>query len=94
MGFLGLAAISLAGEAGRFLPLFDTVNHFRPVLMAAALALLPGLFLARVDGKSPVEYVTQEQDKDRVRRVARALLADPADVLNDVARAWAEELDA
>lgn len=45
MGFLGLAAISLAGEAGRFLPLFDTVNHFRPFLMAAALALLPGLFL-------------------------------------------------
>lgn len=45
VGFLGLAAISLAGEAGRFLPLFDTVNHFRPFLMAAAIVLLPGLFL-------------------------------------------------
>lgn len=44
-GFLGLAVISLAGEAGRFLPLLDTVNHFRPFLMAAALVLLPGLFL-------------------------------------------------
>ena len=39
--------------------------------------LLPGLFLGRVDGKSPVEYLTEERDKDRVRRVARALLAEP-----------------
>jgi len=37
--------------------------------------LLPGLFLARVDGKSPVEYITDDADKNRVRRVARALLA-------------------
>ena len=28
--------------------------------------LLPALFLARVDGKSPVEYVTTEDDKERV----------------------------
>ena len=35
---------------------------------------LPGLFLARVDGKSPVEYLTDDNDKNRVRRVARALL--------------------
>jgi hypothetical protein len=37
-----------------------------------AAALLPGLFLARVDGKSPVEYLTDEADRDTVRRVARA----------------------
>jgi aminoglycoside phosphotransferase (APT) family kinase protein len=53
--------------------------------------LLPGLFLARVDGKSPVEYLT-EHDKSRVRRVATALLADPSDHLMDVAEAWGEEL--
>lgn len=66
----------------------------RAQLEARTARLLPGLFLARVDGKSPVEYVTQERDKDRVRRVARALLTDPADALSDVARAWAEELNA
>ena len=46
-------------------------------LEARAAHLLPGLFLARVDGKSPVEYITAEPDKDRVRRTARALLAAP-----------------
>ena len=40
-------------------------------------ALLPGLFLARVDGKSPVEYVTEDWQRDAVRRTARALLQNP-----------------
>jgi aminoglycoside phosphotransferase (APT) family kinase protein len=56
--------------------------------------LLPGLFLARVDGKSPVEYITEEADRNRVRRVARALLQRPPDRLADVRRAWTEELSA
>ncbi|WP_222440626.1 phosphotransferase family protein [Siccirubricoccus deserti] len=55
--------------------------------------LLPGLFLARVDGKSPVEYLTAERDKDRVRRVARALLAAPVERLGAVRAAWGEELE-
>jgi len=48
---------------------------------ARAARLLPALFLARVDGKSPVEYITAETDKDRVRRVgasAHRLAAQPA----------------
>ncbi len=56
--------------------------------------LLPALFLARVDGKSPVEYITREADRDRVRVVARRLLADPPDRLADVARTWKEEIAA
>ena len=40
--------------------------------------LLPGLFLARVDGKSPVEYLTAEAEKERVRRVAGRFLAEPS----------------
>jgi aminoglycoside phosphotransferase (APT) family kinase protein len=59
-----------------------------------AAHLLPGLFLARVDGKSPVEYITAEPDKDRVRRVARALLSDPPDTLDAIRRAWIQELRA
>ena len=41
-------------------------------------ALLPALFLARVDGKSPVEYLTGEAEKDAVRRHARSWIARPA----------------
>jgi aminoglycoside phosphotransferase (APT) family kinase protein len=57
-----------------------------------ASALLPGLFLARVDGKSPVEYVIAESDKARVRRLASAFLREPAATLDAVADEWEEEL--
>jgi aminoglycoside phosphotransferase (APT) family kinase protein len=55
-------------------------------------ALLPGLFLARVDGKSPAEYVTQDRDKDRVRRLASTLLREPVERLVQIADAWSAEL--
>ena len=61
-------------------------------LEARAAALLPGLLLARVDGKSPVEYITAEADRDVVRRVARALLAAPVARLGAVRDAWHSEL--
>jgi 5-methylthioribose kinase len=61
-------------------------------LEARAAALLPGLFLARVDGKSPVEYVTEESQRERVRRTARALLGAPVTQLARVAAAWRGEL--
>jgi aminoglycoside phosphotransferase (APT) family kinase protein len=50
--------------------------------------LLPGLLLARIDGKSPVEYVVAEDDKQRVRNVARALLIEPPMRLAEIAGAW------
>ena len=55
-----------------------------------AASLLPALLLARVDGKSPVEYLTSEAQKEQVREVARALLEKPVARLSDVARAWQE----
>jgi len=61
-------------------------------LDARAAALLPGLFLARVDGKSPVEYLTEEADKNRVRRVGRALIMAPPPTVAAVRSAWAQEL--
>jgi len=63
-----------------------------PHLETRAARLLPGLFLARVDGKSPVEYITQEADKDRVRRTAGRLLREPPHRLADIRRAWSREL--
>nr|WP_294514131.1 phosphotransferase [uncultured Rhodopila sp.] len=61
-------------------------------LETRAAHLLPALFLARVDGKSPVEYITMESDRERVRTVARRLLTDQPDRLTAVARAWQEEV--
>ena len=61
-------------------------------LEARAAALLPGLFLARIDGKSPVEYVTALTDKERVRRVASVFLVAPAETLAALREAWAVEL--
>jgi aminoglycoside phosphotransferase (APT) family kinase protein len=61
---------------------------------ARAASLLPGLFLARVDGKSPAEYVTAEQDKEHIRHCARALLFNPPTRLAAVADAWIKELAA
>ena len=55
-----------------------------------AATLLPALLLARVDGKSPVEYVTEERQKDTVRRCAAELLAAPVSRLCEVRAAWQE----
>ena len=84
-----------------FLALFDALAEkylagvdWEPAsdLEARAAHLLPGLLLARVDGKSPVEYITAEVDKERVRRVARALLAAPRDRLVNIRAAWDKEI--
>lgn len=56
-------------------------------------SLVPGLLLARVDGKSPVEYVRSEEQKATVRGVARALLLDPPARLDTVRGVWMEELE-
>jgi aminoglycoside phosphotransferase (APT) family kinase protein len=61
-------------------------------LEARAAHLLPALLLARVDGKSPVEYIAREEQKDSVRGVARPLIAAPPAQLSGVSRAWAEEM--
>lgn len=61
-------------------------------LEARAAGLLPGLFLARIDGKSPVEYIESESDRERVRRVARAFLLQPRTTLAPLREAWESEL--
>jgi len=63
----------------------------RAGLAARVAALLPGLLLARVDGKSPAEYVTADVDKARIRAFARRRLLTPADVPQVLAAEWLEE---
>ena len=64
----------------------------RPALEARAASLLPALLLARVDGKSPVEYLTADRQRLFVRTVASALLRAPAPTVADLLDAWATAL--
>jgi 5-methylthioribose kinase len=45
-------------------------------LMVAGIGHLGGCLLARVDGTSPAPYLTDETQRDTVRRVARRILRD------------------
>lgn len=53
----------------------------RDMLEIRVAALLPALMLARVDGKSPVEYLS-EPTQDHVRRVATAFIVKPRETLS------------
>jgi len=63
-------------------------------LEARAAPLLAALLLARIDGKSPVEYLSAETDKARVRDAATALLARPVLRFADAAREIHDRLGA
>ncbi len=90
------AAAELLDAFGRLTAAYLAAIDWEPAddLEMRAATLLPGLFLARVDGKSPVEYITAEESKDKVRRVAGHLLKEPPVKLKQVAKAWAAEIGA
>ncbi|MCP5373258.1 MAG: phosphotransferase [Hyphomicrobiales bacterium] len=96
-----LKALVVAGRAGDLLACFAAMAgayldgvDWEPAadLEDRAARLLPGLFLARVDGKSPAEYLTDPADRDRVRRAATDLLRRPVAALDGVADRWRREL--
>jgi aminoglycoside phosphotransferase (APT) family kinase protein len=96
LNHLLLKCLWVPDAAPRLLACFDALAdaylriHAPEGLELRAATLLPGLLLARVDGKSPVEYLTEESRKARVRRVARALLLSPPARLVEVRQAWQE----
>ena len=62
---------------------FDAVSFEpRAELEARCADLLPALMLARIDGKSPVEYITDDTRRERVRLYARAWIAKPSRTLD------------
>ncbi|MEX2497204.1 MAG: aminoglycoside phosphotransferase family protein [Woeseia sp.] len=61
------------------------------ILEARIARLLPGLMLARVDGKSPVEYLSTKQ-RSTVRKVARKLLVQPKPTLSQITDEWESSL--
>ena len=54
--------------------------------------VLGGLLLARIDGKSPVEYLETEPDRDLVRGIARRVLLGGAGSIDEVVALVAESV--
>lgn len=86
IGAGGALAEAFAALADAYLAKVDWEP--RAALESRAASLLPGLLLARVDGKSPVEYLPSEDQKAFVRSVAEPLLLAPRNTLQAVAEAW------
>ena len=79
-----LASFGMLAEA-----YFEQANwEPRAALEERAARLLPALMLARIDGKSPVEYVIDEARRDAVRAFAAPLVLRPASRLAHIASAW------
>jgi aminoglycoside phosphotransferase (APT) family kinase protein len=85
-------------------PAFDLafcLNHlllkclWRPAHAARYLdcfaAMSASYLAARVDGKSPVEYITEEATKERLRQTVRPLILRPRQRLAEIAEVWARE---
>ncbi len=51
---------------------------------ALTMRHLGGLMLARIDGKSPVEYIREEEVKEQVRAVAKQILREQPQTLDEV----------
>ena len=91
LNHLLLKCVWVPGASAKFLSCFDALRTaYSPGkdLESRVATLLPGLLLARIDGKSPVEYITAETDKNRVRTVAKHLLLNPVSTLAEVRAAW------
>lgn len=86
--FRAAIAATLHGHAAAESPLAG------PPVQSRAARLLPGLMLARVDGKSPVEYLTDEARRETVRRIARRFLLAPTEEIMAIAESVSEDVAA
>lgn len=86
--------------AAGFLACFDALKeaYFAGVtwervaeIDARAARLLPALLLARVDGKSPVEYLDTPQSRERVRRFAIPFVVAAPKTLDTIRHSWNKE---
>jgi aminoglycoside phosphotransferase (APT) family kinase protein len=97
LNHLLLKALHLQRTAASYLALAETFwqTYFGRLtpeqqdgLETRVFRLLPMLMLARVDGKSPVEYLTNEDSRDCVRRFVAERLSRPADDALAFVTAW------
>jgi 5-methylthioribose kinase len=79
------AAPELAGLADTF---WEALTEDLPLdasaLEARALHHLGGLLLARIDGKSPAEYIREESARERIRRFAQELIRERPRTVREV----------
>lgn len=66
---------------------------YRTEVEARAATLLPALLLARVDGKSPVEYLVDEAAKNLIRTFSSTLILHPTYELGEIATRWKAAID-
>jgi aminoglycoside phosphotransferase (APT) family kinase protein len=98
LNHLLLKAVLLPQRLDDFMQAFDAMvaGYFGAVsfepragLEARAASLLPGLTLARIDGKSPVEYLAGRPERQHlVRTLTRPLLLQPPADMVAVAGHW------
>jgi aminoglycoside phosphotransferase (APT) family kinase protein len=97
LNHLLLKCLWVPAAALRFLQCFDALrdSYLQGVTWEApggteerTASLLPGLLLARVDGKSPVEYLTADSQKNKVREFAARFLLQPPSSLSALKQAW------
>lgn len=68
------------------------MDRHKAGLEARLLHLQPMMLLARVDGKSPVEYLTDEEKKNLIRDFSRDALIHPFDCFEDFLEKWRGKL--
>lgn len=90
--FTELYVASFAALRDAYLPQVDWED--RVAYEARAARLLSALLLARIDGKSPVEYLTEARQKDFVRAAARAFLVEDDLDLTRLPARWYERIGA
>ncbi len=83
-------SLNLAGEAWQAYR-NELGSDFAAVVEAPLPNLLPMLMLARVDGKSPLEYLSAAE-QSAIRTFAPATIADPAPNLTEFLSRWADSL--
>jgi len=97
LNHLLLKMLWVPAVGNRLMSAFDALReayfqhvHWEPrdELEARTARLLPGLMLARVDGKSPVEYLESATARAVVREFSRRHLRHPAADLGALANAW------
>jgi aminoglycoside phosphotransferase (APT) family kinase protein len=96
LNHLFLKSVWVPAAKQAFMACYDSLSHAylegvkwepRTDIESRAATLLPGLLLARVDGKSPVEYLDASQQA-RVRAAAITLLGRGSASLAELRDAW------
>lgn len=90
---LCLTAVQVQGAAGPLDPAIhallcaraaDDAPRCGAAVERRAAQLLPGLMLACLDGKSPVEYLTDEAERAHIRETSRRFLLSPTGCIEDI----------